>query len=167
MTLRHQDVMDAWKDRFRIHVPIITHPGAYLVAGGRSMHFKAGHAWSFDNQSDHGVVNDGPERVHLIFDVDLTDVLKAQLDKAIHHRGTRIQAHLEKIGRKELASSSYPGDVAMLNGISSLRSKGHSYAKIAELCNAKGISTKRWAAAGWDEEMVKELEQSLRGNAGA
>ncbi|MCC6619793.1 MAG: aspartyl/asparaginyl beta-hydroxylase domain-containing protein [Deltaproteobacteria bacterium] len=65
----HTDDMPIWRSHHRVHVPIVTNPGARLVAGGRWIHLPVGQAWTFDNQSLHGAVNGDAPRTHLILDV--------------------------------------------------------------------------------------------------
>lgn len=70
ITRVHNDGQEAWKKTVRIHVPIITNDGAFLIAEEKAKHLAVGEAWSFDNQSQHSVVNGDSTRVHLIFDVN-------------------------------------------------------------------------------------------------
>lgn len=70
ITRVHDDSHEAWKKTTRIHVPIITNDGAFLIAEERAKHYAVGEAWTFDNQSQHSVVNGDSIRVHLTFDVD-------------------------------------------------------------------------------------------------
>jgi hypothetical protein len=64
VTLRHRDLGPVWQTMYRIHVPLVTNSGAFLISGQRSLHLRVGSAWTFDNQEEHGVVNGGEERVH-------------------------------------------------------------------------------------------------------
>src|SRR6185295_17342262 len=57
ITRIHDDPVDVWRRAIRIHIPIVTNPGALLLAEGRSKHLNPGEAWTFDNQSLHSVVN--------------------------------------------------------------------------------------------------------------
>lgn len=70
ITRVHKDGEEVWHQTHRIHIPIITNDGAFLLAEGRAKHIPVGEAWTFDNQTDHGVVNGNSTRVHLIIDVD-------------------------------------------------------------------------------------------------
>jgi hypothetical protein len=65
----HVDNHHAWLTPFRVHVPITTNDGAFLLADGRAKHFAVGDVWTFDNQSIHAVVNGDSVRTHLIIDV--------------------------------------------------------------------------------------------------
>jgi hypothetical protein len=70
ITRVHDDGHESWKKTTRIHVPIITNDGAFLIAEERAKHLAVGEAWTFDNQSQHSVVNGDSIRVHLSFDVN-------------------------------------------------------------------------------------------------
>ncbi|MCP2341115.1 aspartyl/asparaginyl beta-hydroxylase domain-containing protein [Actinomadura rupiterrae] len=62
----------------RLHVPVITNPGAVVVIGGEERHWDAGRLWFGDFDRLHYVRNDGDEaRVHLVIDVGLTPELLA------------------------------------------------------------------------------------------
>jgi hypothetical protein len=79
ITRVHDDGHETWKKTTRIHVPIITNDGAFLIAEERAKHLAVGEAWTFDNQSQHSVVNGNSIRVHLSLDVNpnpkLTELL--------------------------------------------------------------------------------------------
>jgi hypothetical protein len=70
ITRVHDDGHEVWKKTVRIHIPIVTNDGAFLIAEERAKHLSVGEAWTFDNQSQHSVVNGDSTRVHLIFDVN-------------------------------------------------------------------------------------------------
>jgi hypothetical protein len=60
-----------WGRRFRIHVPIVTHPDVRFGIGseGRSIHMEAGAVYLFDNGNRHWVTNNSTvDRVHLVID---------------------------------------------------------------------------------------------------
>lgn len=53
----------------RLHIPVITNPGAVVVIEGRDHHWDAGRLWFGDFNRLHYVRNDGEEaRVHLVLD---------------------------------------------------------------------------------------------------
>ena len=157
VTLTHQDTIEKWYDMYRIHIPIITNPDAHLIVDNQSQHLSLGHAWSFDNQADHGVVNGDFERVHLIFDVPYSEKMANQLDSADCLPGKKIDSHIEKISRNTKAVSSYPGDEFMRSGIRSMRQQGRTSAQIAAFINSKNIPTKSYPVTLWDESMVEAL----------
>ncbi len=66
---RHTDVNYYWRDRVRIHVPIVTDPRVRFYCGEHDVHMQAGEAWVFDNWRPHAVVNPTDvRRVHLVID---------------------------------------------------------------------------------------------------
>jgi len=65
----HVDVNYYWRDRMRIHVPIVTQPTVTFYCGDEHVHMAAGECWIFDTWSLHRVVNDAErERIHLVAD---------------------------------------------------------------------------------------------------
>jgi hypothetical protein len=65
----HNDVHYYWRNRVRIHIPIITDPAVRFICGNRSVHMAAGEAWIFDNWKPHRVINPAPiHRIHLVAD---------------------------------------------------------------------------------------------------
>ncbi|MGD0379751.1 MAG: aspartyl/asparaginyl beta-hydroxylase domain-containing protein [Acidimicrobiales bacterium] len=65
----HIDESPEWFEPFRIHIPIVTNDGAFLLSEGRSKHLPVGEVWTFNNQVKHAVLNGEAVRTHLIFDV--------------------------------------------------------------------------------------------------
>ena len=157
VTLTHQDMIEKWFDMYRIHIPIITNSGANLIVNERSQHLATGHAWSFDNQANHGVVNGAEERIHLIFDIPFSEKMAMQIDNAECLTGERVDSHVERITQTTKAVASYPGDALMKNGILSMRSQGASSAQIAAFINSKGIPSKSYPVTQWDEHMIDQL----------
>lgn len=65
----HTDIDLYWRDRIRIHVPIVTDPSVRFNCDGVEIHMGAGEAWIFDNWRPHHVINgSGIRRVHLVMD---------------------------------------------------------------------------------------------------
>lgn len=65
----HVDVNYYWRDRMRVHVPIITQPTVAFICGGVTINMKAGECWIFDTWSLHRVLNDATRsRIHLVAD---------------------------------------------------------------------------------------------------
>ncbi len=157
VSLKHRDMIKKWENMYRIHVPIITNDGAFLIANEKSQHFSLGSAWSFDNQSDHGVVNGDQERVHLIFDVEFNPKLARAIDSAKFIEGKRIKKHIITISKENKARASYPGDQVMKNAILDLRQRGANESQIADFFNAKNIPSKSYPAKPWDKEMILSL----------
>ncbi len=157
VTLRHQDLMDIWKSMYRIHIPIFTNKDAVLVSNGFSQHFAKGFAWSFDNHSDHGVVNGNTTRTHLIIDVPFNEKLKQQLDSAEIISGEKNLENEQKITIKTNAVASYIGDIEMGKGIATLKARGLSHSAIADFINSKGLPTKSYNTKQWTESMISEF----------
>jgi hypothetical protein len=88
----HTDDDPAWQVPFRVHIPITTNAGARLLSQKKAIHFPVGEVWTFDNQTQHAVVN-GPEvRTHLIMDVQPNPKLAALLEKARYAPGVEDEA---------------------------------------------------------------------------
>jgi hypothetical protein len=65
----HVDVHYYWRDRMRIHVPIVTQPTVTFYCGDLSVNMAAGECWIFDTFARHRVVNDAErKRIHLVAD---------------------------------------------------------------------------------------------------
>lgn len=65
----HVDTNHYWKERVRVHVPVLTDPSVQFVCGDAAVHMGAGECWIFDTWKLHRVIN-GPQqpRVHLVID---------------------------------------------------------------------------------------------------
>ena len=79
---------------FRIHIPIVTNDGAYLLSEGRAKHLAAGEVWTFDNQSMHAVTNGDAVRAHLIFDVPRrpTECILVHDHRVVHRQTINVDA---------------------------------------------------------------------------
>jgi hypothetical protein len=66
----HSDGNYAWRNRLRIHIPIITHPEViFSSVDNIDIHRAAGDAWTFDNWREHAVYNNSDvDRIHLVID---------------------------------------------------------------------------------------------------
>jgi hypothetical protein len=65
----HADVNYYWRERMRVHVPIITQATVSFHCGPEVVHMAAGECWVFDTWSLHRVINDQTHaRVHLVAD---------------------------------------------------------------------------------------------------
>lgn len=96
VTRPHHDDDPAWYDPVRIHVPITTNDGAFLLAEQRAKHLAVGEVWTFDNQDFHAVVNGDSVRAHLIFDVLPNPKLNALLQRADWDPGVQNPGYWEK-----------------------------------------------------------------------
>ena len=66
----HSDGHYSWRNRIRIHIPIVTHPDiTFSSIGNIDVHMAAGEAWIFDNWRQHAVYNNSDtDRIHLVID---------------------------------------------------------------------------------------------------
>ncbi len=65
----HVDINYYWRDRMRVHVPILTQPTVRFNCGGQQINMGPGECWIFDTWSRHSVINDAERsRVHLVVD---------------------------------------------------------------------------------------------------
>lgn len=67
---RHTDGLGSNVKVHKIHVPLITNPGALFCVGDQDFHLEAGAAYEVNNIAPHAAKNDGDkDRIHLIFEV--------------------------------------------------------------------------------------------------
>ena len=65
----HVDINYYWRERARVHVPIVTQPTVRFVCGEAEINMRAGECWIFDTWSEHNVFNDHYlSRIHLVAD---------------------------------------------------------------------------------------------------
>ncbi|MEM8652560.1 MAG: sulfotransferase [Pseudomonadota bacterium] len=65
----HVDIRYYWRNRTRVHIPIITQEDIIFTCRDQTVHMAAGEAWTFDNWQNHHVNNPTDiHRVHLVFD---------------------------------------------------------------------------------------------------
>jgi hypothetical protein len=65
----HIDTHYYWRDRMRVHVPVVTQSTVSFHCGNETVHMAAGECWIFDTWSLHRVINDAErQRVHLVID---------------------------------------------------------------------------------------------------
>lgn len=65
----HTDVNYYWRERMRVHVPIVTQPTVRFICGATEVNMKPGECWIFDTWSLHSVINDNEKaRIHLVAD---------------------------------------------------------------------------------------------------
>lgn len=65
----HADVSYYWRERTRVHVPILTKPSVRFICGDSEVNMAAGECWIFDTWRNHRVINgDDDERIHLVAD---------------------------------------------------------------------------------------------------
>jgi hypothetical protein len=65
----HVDVNYYWRERMRVHIPVVTQPTVRFLCGSTEINMKAGECWLFDTWSLHRVINDAVQaRIHLVAD---------------------------------------------------------------------------------------------------
>jgi len=65
----HADINYYWRDRVRVHVPILTHPEVRFACGEAEVNMAAGECWIFDTWRPHRVINPvAQDRIHLVAD---------------------------------------------------------------------------------------------------
>jgi hypothetical protein len=65
----HVDINYYWRERVRVHVPIVTQPTVRFRCGDADIHMAAGECWIFDTWRLHHVINDAEQaRIHLVAD---------------------------------------------------------------------------------------------------
>jgi hypothetical protein len=65
----HADINYYWRERMRVHVPIVTQPTVRFACGDAEINMAAGECWIFDTWRMHHVVNDAEQaRIHLVAD---------------------------------------------------------------------------------------------------
>src|SRR6185312_6094938 len=65
----HADINYYWRDRVRVHVPVLTHPEVRFICGDSEVNMAAGECWIFDTWRPHRVINPAAqERIHLVAD---------------------------------------------------------------------------------------------------
>ena len=152
---RHVDQGAFWQDTYRIHIPIITNAEALILVQGRALHLAAGHAWSFDNQAHHAVVNGAEARTHLLLDVPFNPKLQLALDKAELIEGEDAPALWQSLGNAAVERKVvYPGSEEARSIISKLVAKGKSPEQIAKTLNQLGTPAPK-AGASWTVEAVE------------
>ena len=65
----HADLSYYWRERVRVHVPILTRPTVRFICGEAEVNMAAGECWIFDTWRSHRVINDAEnQRIHLVAD---------------------------------------------------------------------------------------------------
>jgi Sulfotransferase family/Aspartyl/Asparaginyl beta-hydroxylase len=83
---RHVDVNYYWRERVRVHVPIVTQPTVRFCCGDAQTNMRAGECWIFDTWRPHHVVNDhSAARVHLVADTVGGSVFWQHVNQARPH----------------------------------------------------------------------------------
>ena len=65
----HVDLDYYWRERMRVHVPIVTQPTVRFICGDAEVNMAEGECWIFDTWRRHRVINDDSrQRIHLVAD---------------------------------------------------------------------------------------------------
>ena len=65
----HVDTNYYWRERMRVHVPIVTQPSVRFICGDAELNMKPGECWIFDTWRRHNVINAQQDaRIHLVAD---------------------------------------------------------------------------------------------------
>lgn len=65
----HVDINYYWRERMRVHVPIVTQPTVRFQVADAEINMAEGECWIFDTWSRHCVINDASRaRIHLVAD---------------------------------------------------------------------------------------------------
>lgn len=65
----HADINYYWRERVRVHVPILTRPTVRFICGDTEVNMAPGECWIFDTWRQHRVINAADdERIHLVAD---------------------------------------------------------------------------------------------------
>lgn len=65
----HADINYYWRERMRVHVPIVTQPTVRFLCGDDEINMAPGECWIFDTWRMHRVINDATRaRIHLVAD---------------------------------------------------------------------------------------------------
>lgn len=95
----HADINYYWRDRVRVHVPILTHPLVRFICGEAEVNMAAGECWIFDTWRPHRVLNPvAQERIHLVADTVGSEAFweLAERGRTPGHGGFR-DWHMEEI----------------------------------------------------------------------
>lgn len=95
----HIDKAPYFSKSLRLHVPVVTHEHAWMLAGSRVYLMQPGEVWVLNNSALHGVWNDHASvaRTHLICDFLATADLLYLLQRGERELGrtdARVEAHV-------------------------------------------------------------------------
>lgn len=82
----HVDINYYWRERVRVHIPILTQPSVRFECGDAHVHMAAGECWIFDTWRLHRVENPADSRrIHLVADTVGSDSFWRLLSGARRH----------------------------------------------------------------------------------
>lgn len=86
----HVDTNHYWKERVRVHIPIVTDPSVQFVCGDAKIHMGVGECWIFDTWRLHRVINPSTRaRVHLVADTIGSTAFGKLVDAGRPHTQTK------------------------------------------------------------------------------
>jgi kumamolisin len=100
----HVDNTQHWDEHHRVHVPLVTNPGARLCVAGRFLFLEPKRIWLLNNSLPHGALNRGPERLHLVLDLPHWGDFAAWLAASTLEIGELDPAALAELEQDPLAS---------------------------------------------------------------
>lgn len=71
--------LDAEAGTVRLHIPMATNPEVRFLLNGTRVIMEEGTCWYLRLSDPHAVSNDGPDRIHLVVDMEANDWLREQL----------------------------------------------------------------------------------------
>jgi len=102
----HVDTNYYWRERMRVHVPVVTQPTVRFICGEAELNMKPGECWIFDTWRQHNVINaSGDERIHLVADTVGGTRFWDHVDRGNSPQGPRA-------GWSAAAVAAQPGSVA-------------------------------------------------------
>ncbi len=105
----HVDTNYYWRERMRVHVPVVTQPTVRFICGEAELNMKPGECWIFDTWRLHNVINaSGDERIHLVADTIGGARFWDHVDGGNSPQGLRP-------GWNAAAVAAQPGDVASVD----------------------------------------------------
>ncbi len=110
----HIDSAPYFGKTLRLHVPVVTHEAAWMLAAGQIYHMREGEVWILNNSAMHGVWNahDSLSRTHLICDFLPTAellALAARGDQGLGRADESVLAHVQAASNpRELAGAPVP-----------------------------------------------------------
>lgn len=100
----HIDDTHHWDEHHRVHVPLITNPQARLCVAEHFLFLRPGRLWLLNNSVQHGVINRGPERLHLCLDLPHFEGFAAWLSQGTAEPGERDEQALAELNQNPMSS---------------------------------------------------------------
>ncbi|MEY2959174.1 MAG: hypothetical protein RLZZ01_1742, partial [Actinomycetota bacterium] len=152
----HYDTHLYWKDRVRIHVPIVTNEEVTFISGGERVHMAAGESWIFDTFRIHDVLNPTDlYRIHLVLDTVGTPAFWDLVRNGGDPVDVAFEPDVSPVlvpERENLPVVMSPGQMnQIIDDLAAELPDGVDAAAIIEACRRfHGSWTTLWAASGLD-----------------